>query len=275
MKQMEGGTCAARAPALAGAAAACSNAGSASSSAPSSVFSSLSASSPAGGCLNSFSSASASVPFTTRKMTSWSSVTLDLFEPSGRLSAFGSGSRLFSGLNSPRNPTNDNSSVFTLGKRFSNELGCSHLSSQVEEAPRNQAETCDTSVDKQQAPSTASCSTDQRTVLVSASPQSPPLHAGASPASKAAESTSSPATQRTAHLSRASARSLRSRSSSFLSSPDIWSNIFLRFLFCFWHCIFHSRSTSCCICRAAVLPGSTSNMSFSVTKHSSNLCMAR
>mmetsp|Transcript_100546 Transcript_100546/g.255863 ORF Transcript_100546/g.255863 Transcript_100546/m.255863 type:complete len:211 (+) Transcript_100546:706-1338(+) len=167
------------------------------------------------------------------------------------------------------------SSDFTFGSRASNDAGCSHRSSHVEEAPRNQTVALSASAARQGEPSTESSSMAQSTVRLSARPQFFPSQPGARPNSKAALSTSSPSTQTTPDLLLKSARSFFLWSSSLRSSPDSLSNIFLMFCLCCLHCFPHSRSTSCCICKAAALPASRPNRSFRVAKHSSNRCIAR
>mmetsp|Transcript_89378 Transcript_89378/g.158606 ORF Transcript_89378/g.158606 Transcript_89378/m.158606 type:complete len:280 (+) Transcript_89378:400-1239(+) len=214
--------------------------------------------------------ASSSVPFVTLNNACRPSSAVVSAIPSGKLSAFGSGTLELSGSISPRKPTSSSSRLWTPGRRSSKAAGFSHLSSQVEDAPTNQKVARLTPLETASHPSSASCSTDQRSVLLKAIPQSLPSHGGALPSAKAAESTSS-LVHRTAHLSLASASLIRSFSSSSLSSPDILSKSFLKFWFCFLHCLLHSLSTSCCICFAAAWPGSTSRRSLRVAKQASSL----
>mmetsp|Transcript_38682 Transcript_38682/g.111779 ORF Transcript_38682/g.111779 Transcript_38682/m.111779 type:complete len:298 (+) Transcript_38682:382-1275(+) len=230
---------------------------------------------PSGCGCSCFWSASSRVPLTKWMTAPRPSSDGTGLMPSLRLSTFGSGSRLLSGPISPRKPTNASSSKSMEGRRFSIAIGCNHLSSQVDEAPMNHA---DARLVLPRTPwpnSKASCSMDHRTVLLRARPQSSPSFAGAAPCSKASLSTSSSGNQTTPLLALRSRRSSRCLSASFLSSPDIWSNIFFIFLFCCRHWSLYSRSTSCCICLPAVLPGSTSRRSCNVARHSSSRCMAR
>mmetsp|Transcript_102202 Transcript_102202/g.288714 ORF Transcript_102202/g.288714 Transcript_102202/m.288714 type:complete len:203 (-) Transcript_102202:473-1081(-) len=191
----------------------------------------------------------------------------------GKLSAFGSGTRLLSGSISPRNPIITSSSVRTAGSRAINACGCRCLNSQVDEAPRNQNVAVSAALGRLKPPSTASCSTDQSVVRLSARPQSCPSQDGVSPWSKASVSTSF-SVHFTAQAFRASVRAARRFTSALRSSPSIFEKSFLKFFFCSRTCLLHSRSTSCCICLAAACPGSTVSMSFSVSRHSSSRCIA-
>mmetsp|Transcript_16373 Transcript_16373/g.49270 ORF Transcript_16373/g.49270 Transcript_16373/m.49270 type:complete len:310 (+) Transcript_16373:222-1151(+) len=238
------------------------------------------ASSPAAICLSSSrrppgASASSRVPGTqcTQIFLPSRSVNMGCV---GRRSCLGSGTRLLSGSSSPRKPTMVISRALMPGRRSSSGAGERCLSSHVEDAPRNHMERQPpTSLgSRHQAPSTANCSMDQSTLLVSARPQSLPSAGGALPCEKSSEGTS-PSTQVTAHLVRASSRACSCFLSSSLSAPSSFANIFFMFFFCWAICWFHSRCTSCCICLAAALVDSTSSRSFSVSRHSSNLCMAR
>mmetsp|Transcript_154058 Transcript_154058/g.287141 ORF Transcript_154058/g.287141 Transcript_154058/m.287141 type:complete len:247 (-) Transcript_154058:321-1061(-) len=109
--------------------------------------------------------------------------------PSGREFALGSGTRLFSGSSSPKNPIIATSSVSKFGKRDRSTDGCSQRSSHVDDTPRNQAVAW-VAVSKTGSPSTASCSMDHKTVRLRARPQSLPSQAGTSPRSNAAVSKS-------------------------------------------------------------------------------------
>mmetsp|Transcript_88632 Transcript_88632/g.228601 ORF Transcript_88632/g.228601 Transcript_88632/m.228601 type:complete len:204 (-) Transcript_88632:444-1055(-) len=169
------------------------------------------------------------------------------------------------------------SSVLISGNRSNNGFGIMWRRSHVEDAPMNHAESRPPTAagSRQKLPSTANCSMDQSRVLAHARPQSLPAVGGSSPRPKASESTSSSATHLTAHLLRSSARSFSCRSSASRSSSPSLAKSFLKLFFCCRTCWFHSRSTSRCICCAAVLVGSTSSRSFNVAKHSSGLRMAR
>mmetsp|Transcript_22587 Transcript_22587/g.59668 ORF Transcript_22587/g.59668 Transcript_22587/m.59668 type:complete len:331 (+) Transcript_22587:205-1197(+) len=222
----------------------------------------------------SLPSASSRVPWIVRRHTicPFSSVMMGFL---GSWSALASGTRLLSGSSSPRKPTRVISRAFIPGSRSSNGAGMRCRSSHVDDAPRNHNERQPFTAagSRHQLPSTANCSIDQRTLLVSERPQSLPSAGGASPCEKASEGTSS-SVHLTAHLLRASSRACSCFSSSSLSPSSSFAHIFLMFFFCFSFCRFHSCLTSCCICLAAALVDSTSSRSFSVARHSSNLCMA-
>mmetsp|Transcript_51557 Transcript_51557/g.120694 ORF Transcript_51557/g.120694 Transcript_51557/m.120694 type:complete len:207 (-) Transcript_51557:447-1067(-) len=170
-------------------------------------------------------------------------------------------------------PMSTISSSSTPGNLDSRAPGSNHLSSHVVEAPTNQITTCLVVGDMQEWPANANCSILHSTEQFSASPQSLPSLALASPCSKARVSTSN-AAHCTPLFLRVSSRSLASFACSCLSSSCIAANIFFRFAFCFCFWWVNSLSTSCCICNDAEFPGSTSKRSLRVSKVSSNLCIA-
>mmetsp|Transcript_121360 Transcript_121360/g.329512 ORF Transcript_121360/g.329512 Transcript_121360/m.329512 type:complete len:221 (+) Transcript_121360:244-906(+) len=168
MKQAVGGATSGSLAASASAAAASSSAGAAGAAG----FSSL-------------AKASCSVPRTIRTSTRRSSSIFDsrAGAPLGSRSACGSGSRALSGPSSPRKPIMTTSSSFTPGSRAMSSGGFSHLSSQLDDAPKNQRLARSWPSGRQLLPSTASCSRDHSVVRVSARPQSKPSQAGVSPRS--------------------------------------------------------------------------------------------